>query len=666
MAKIKQIEKEIIKLKEEIEYHNNLYYRNNDPEISDFEYDTLVIRFKELLEAYPEYANYGQVLDKVGNDLLKDGETITHKERMYSLANAYSLEEVSAFFTKIFVNNPQHKYEVLMEQKIDGFSINLFYNQGKLQYATTRGDGFKGEIITSNTRTITDIPQEIPYQKELEVRGEVYLSLPEFLRLNAEREELNQKLFANPRNAAAGTIKLKDSSEVKRRKLASFMYSLGQHDSDLDIDQDQLLDFLKLQGFSVNANFQKASSHEEINRYCNTWDSQRSSLAYEIDGIVLKINNIELQKQLGFTLKSPKWAIAYKFKAEEKETILLDVHFQVGRTGAVTPRAILESIYLAGTKVSHATLHNADELERLDIHYEDSVRVIKSGEIIPKILSVNFEKRKKNAKKVIFPSHCPVCNSKLERAPEETIWYCINISCPAKIQKSIEHFTSRETMDIEGLGEALVTLLIDRGLVKTIADIYRLDYNIMRTYEGFGDKSVSNLEKAIEKSKGQNLDKLIFALGIRFVGAKIATILAEHFGSLDKLQFADSVELEAIPEIGEKIAASVFDFFHEPKNISLIEELKELGLNFTYKKKDNQSNLLEDKSFLVTGTLENYSRKEIQDLIIANGGKLISGVSKNLDYLIIGKNPGSKLDKAMLLKSVNILTEEEFLGMIKR
>ncbi len=666
MANIKQVEKEIKKLKSEIEYHNNLYYHDNDPEITDFEYDTLVIRLKELMEQYPQFAEEGKILAKVGNDLLQDGETITHQERMYSLSNAYSLEEVNSFFQKIYSAYPKYDFQVVMEQKIDGFSINLFYDHGKLQYATTRGDGFKGEVITSNALTITDIPQQISYQKSIEVRGEVYLSLSEFLRINKEREENKQKLFANPRNAAAGTIKLKDSGEVRRRKLASFIYSLGLHESDLNLDQAELLVFLKEQGFSVNENYSKASTLSEIRDYCEKWDKERAELDYEIDGIVLKVNNASLQEELGFTVKSPKWAIAYKFKAEEKETILLDVQFQVGRTGAVTPRAILEPIYLAGTTVSHATLHNADELERLDIHYSDTLRVIKSGEIIPKILSVNTEKRAKGAHKVIFPENCPVCNSLLEKAAEEAIRYCINISCPAKIQKSIEHFTSRDTMDIEGLGEAVVSLLIEKDLVKTIADIYRLDYEKIKTFEGFGEKSVDNLKKAIEKSKEQNLDKLIFALGIRFVGAKIASVLAQHFGKLDNLQQADSVELEAIAEIGEKIAASVYDFFHEAKNISLIEELRLLGLNFEFKQAETKSNLLENKSFLVTGTLEQYSRKEIQELIKANGGKILSSVSKNLDYLIIGASPGSKLDKAQELKSVTILNEEEFLGMVNR
>ena len=366
MANIKQIEQEIKKLKAEIEQHNKLYYHDNDPEITDFEYDTLVIRFKELLEQYPQFVEEGEILAKVGTDLLQDGETIPHKERMYSLANAYSLEEVVSFFRKIFITYPADSFDVVAEQKIDGFSINLFYDKGKLQYATTRGDGFKGDIITSNAKTIADIPHRILYQKSLEVRGEVYLSLPEFMRINQEREEENKKLFANPRNAAAGTIKLKDKAEVKKRKLASFIYSLGSHSADLDLNQAELLEFFKQQGFSVNPHYKRVSSEAEVMEYCNYWDKERSNLEYEIDGIVLKLNKQELQQQLGFTVKSPKWAIAYKFKAEERETTLKDVQFQVGRTGAVTPRAILEPVYLAGTTVSHATLHNADELERLE------------------------------------------------------------------------------------------------------------------------------------------------------------------------------------------------------------------------------------------------------------------------------------------------------------
>ncbi len=666
MANKKKIAKEIDELRKEIEHHNQLYYKNNDPEITDFEYDSLIIRLQELEKAYPEFKVEKSVIEKVGDDLDYNSKTIEHKQRMFSLSNGYSYDEIDSFVNKIFFEYSDYKMDLFVEQKIDGFSINLYYEGGQLLYATTRGDGVKGEVVSSNILTIKDIPKKIKYMGPLEVRGEVYMPIAEFERINKQRKEDNKKLFANPRNAAAGTIKLKDSILVAERNLASFIYSLG-YSQGLSIEsQDELFEFLVDNGFRINPNFLRIDSIDKLHKYCDKWDIERSKLDYEIDGIVIKVNDYNLQKELGFTAKSPKWAIAYKFKAEEKETILLDVEFQVGRTGAVTPRAVLEPIFLAGTTVSHATLHNADELARLDIHYGDTVRIIKSGEIIPKIISVNTDRRNDSADRVAFPDNCPVCNTKLERAPEEAIYYCQNISCPAKISRTIEHFTSRNTMDIEGLGEAVVNLFIEKGFIKTVADIYRLDFEQIKLLDGFGEKSVANLSKAIEQSKIRNLDKLLFALGIRYVGAKISSILAEEFITLDKIMQADTIQLESIPEIGERIAGSVFDFFHEEKNISLIEELRELGLNFEYHQKEKSSDLFEGKTFLVTGTLVNYKRNEIKEIIISNGGKILSSVSKNLNYLVIGDKPGSKLAKAEAIGTVEILTENDFIGLINR
>lgn len=664
MKSKKKIEQEINRLRKEIAYHNKLYYENNDPEITDFEYDVLLIKLQELESLLPEIKEKDSPSMKVGSDLSLSSKTVPHKLRMYSLSNGYSVQEILSFLDKIYSDYFIYPFDVVLEHKIDGLSVNLYYEDGILQYGTTRGNGVEGEVITDNIRTISDIPSEIPYKGKIEIRGEIYLSIEEFTRLNRERKEINQKLFANPRNAAAGSIKLKDSWEVKRRNLSSFMYSIGYHESDIDYTQDELLSFLEQQGFAVDRSYKEVSSAEEIREYITYWSEKRKELPFEIDGIVVKINDRNLQKELGFTAKSPKWAIAYKFPAEQKETVLLSVDYQVGRTGAVTPRAVLKPISLAGTTVSHATLHNADEMERLDIHENDIVRVIKSGEIIPKILSVNKEKRSATAKKIEFPTHCPECNSLLEREDSEAIWYCINLSCPAKIQRNLQHFVSRDTMDIEGLGEAVISLFIDKGIISTIADIYRLDFEKISSLDGFGAKSVSNIKKAVEKSKNQNLDKLIFALGIRHVGAKIATILAEHFGTLERICRADSVEISSIPEIGEKIAGTVFDFFHEKENLDLLDELRNLGLNFEYKKPEISSSLLEGKTFLVTGSLENYSRKEIQELIKSHGGKIVSSVSKKLNCLVIGKNPGSKLSKAESLGNIEIITETEFLKRI--
>lgn len=657
------IRKEIEELIKEIERHNVLYYEFTNPSISDYEYDMLVNRLKELQDTYPEFTQAELPIQKVGNDLTPNAKTITHKQRMYSLDNAYSLDEVKEFLDKIAKETGSFP-AVTLEHKIDGFSINLYYEKGKLIYATTRGDGYEGEVVTENVKTISSIPQSIPTQSSIEIRGEIFYPIDIFLALNKEREEKGEKLFANPRNAAAGTIKLKDSGLVAKRRLQAIFYSIGYSSEPINHGQSDLLNWLSAQGFPTSKDFSLAHSFEDIVSYCNTWDEQRSTLPYEIDGIVIKIDSYALQQKLGYTNKSPKWAIAYKFKPEEKETKLLEVQFQVGRTGAVTPVAILEPVYISGSTVSRATLHNEDEILRLDLHQGDTVRLVKSGEIIPKIIEVILAKRLPDSKPIEFTKVCPACHSALFKEQDGVIHYCSNSNCPAQLQRQLEHFTSRDAMDITGLGESLIARLIEIGMIKSVEDIFRLDYPKIANLDRLGEKSATNLKQAVLNSKTQKFDRVLYALGIRFVGTKTARILAEHFNNIDNLMQADIEVLTSVPEIGDKIAQSVYDYFRIPENIALIDYLRSAGLQFVSEASALET-VLEGKTFLITGTLENYGRKEMEELILANGGKLLSSVSSNLKYLVVGDSPGSKLDKARRLGTVSIITEAELLKMIQ-
>jgi DNA ligase (NAD+) len=656
------IQEEIAELRKQIAYHNDLYYKKAQTKIPDYEYDQLVKRLQSLEEKYPQYKIEESPTQKVSSDLLKKGNIIPHKVRMYSLENAYSMEEVKDFVDKIqkIDNRP---LSVTTELKIDGFSINLYYEKCVLQYATTRGDGFEGEDVTENVKTIKSIPHKINYKKPIEVRGEIYLPVKEFERINEEREQLGEKLFANPRNAAAGTIKLKDSYVVASRKLDSIFYSVGYFDDDSIKTQRKLLDFLYIQGFKT-FKIGKVIGKKAIESQCKIWEEFRPETDYEIDGIVIKVNGFDLQKKLGYTSKFPKWAIAYKFRAEEKETQLIDVKFQVGRTGAITPVASLKPVLISGSTVSNATLHNKDEIERLDIRIGDYVTLIKSGEIIPKIIKVNIIKRPPNAQKVNFPTLCPVCKVPLKKEEDGAIYYCNNINCPAQIQKRIEHFASRDAVDIEGLGEAVVKQLLENNLISLIEDIYHIDFEKFRTLEKQGKKSADNLKAAIENSKNQKFHKILFGLGIRYVGDRTSRILTNNFSDIDEMIKADYDDLLEIEEIGEKIAHSLYDFFHNKRSLQMIESLKKRGVNFQSEKK-NINDKLAGAKFLVTGTLKNFTRTEIKEEIVRFGGKIISSVSKNLDYLLVGENPGSKVKKAEKLGTVKIINEEDILNLIQ-
>ncbi|MBN1949395.1 MAG: NAD-dependent DNA ligase LigA [Candidatus Cloacimonetes bacterium] len=657
------VKQEIEDLRKKIIHHNKLYYEKTQPEISDYEYDLLLQRLKELEDLYPEYRIQDSPTIKIGSDLLAETKIMPHRVRMYSLDNAYSLKEVEDFYARI-TENAGFFPEVSLELKIDGFSINLFYNQGVLQYATTRGDGNEGEVVTDNVMTVRSIPKRINYQQEIEVRGEIYLPVGEFKRINRERESQGEKLFANPRNAAAGTIKIKDKAIVAGRKLESSIYATGYFTSTEINTQKKLFRFLQDLGFHTSSHTAFATGIAEIREFCQRWEKARAELDYEIDGIVIKINDFKLREKLGFTSKFPKWAIAYKFKADEAITRLLAIKFQVGRTGAVTPVADLEPVQLSGTTVSHATLHNADEIKRLGIMIGDYVTIIKSGEIIPKILYVNREIRPENTLPVEFPENCPVCGSQLQKEEEGAIYYCNNINCPAQIQRRLEHFASRDAMDIEGLGEALIEKLLAEGMVSKIEDLYNLDYEKIRNFVRQADKSVENLRSAIEKSKQQKFHKVLFGLGIRYVGAKTSQILSQHFKNIEKLISASYEDFLEINEIGSKIAASLIDFFKNPESIRTIQRLQEAGVNFQAEKISEQETL-KGKNFLITGTLSNYSRRQIEEKILSLGGNILSSVSKNLDFLMVGENPGSKLQKAQAIESIRIINEQDFEDLIQ-
>lgn len=662
---IEKVKERIEKLRKEIEYHNRKYYTENKPVISDYEFDQLMRKLQELEAQYPQFITPDSPTQRVGSDLTNEFPSVPHLVPMQSLSNAYSYEELQDYMNRVTRLIGTASIEYVVEQKIDGVSINLRYENGILQLALTRGDGVVGEDITANAKTVADIPLRIEYPKLIEIRGEIFMTHDEFARINKERAQNGEELFANPRNATAGSIKLKYSREVAKRRLRSLLYGVGYHEEGEFSSQYELLQFLKEQGFRTNPHIKKCTSLKEIQDFCDEWEKRRFELPFDIDGMVLKVNSFEYQRRLGSTAKSPRWAIAYKFKAEEAITKLVNIDFQVGRTGAVTPVARLIPVKISGTTVSNATLHNEDEIKRLKLKIGDYVKVIKAGEIIPKVTSVVFEKRDGTEKPFKMITHCPVCHTKLVKPVGEAIWRCPNISCPAQIKRSLQHFVSRNAMDIEGFGESLISFLVDNNFVKNIADLYKFDYTKLRQFEGFEEKSVQNLKNAIEKSKEIPFPKVLYALGIRYVGVKTARILAEHFKSIDNLQKASEEEIMQIQEIGEKIAQSVVSYFQNPQNQKLIEELKKLGLQFELKEEKAKPQKLKGLKFVITGTLLNYTRDEIKELLTENGGEVLSSVGKNVDYLVVGENPGSKLDKAREIGTIKIISEDEVLKMIK-
>ncbi len=660
----------ILELRKKISKYDFHYYVKNNPIISDFEYDSIYKELEYLENSHPEYKSETSPTNRVGSDLSKDFPTYTRQIPMLSLANSYSATELIEFDQRIRKILPENsKVEFVTELKIDGLSLELIYKDNKFHLAATRGDGTTGDEITANAKTIRSIPLEvISNLGDFSVRGEVFSPKSNFFRINEEREEVGEKKFANPRNFASGTLKLQDPKIVSERKLDIFTYYLL---SENNIFQTQFENLTQLEkfGFKVNPNYRLHQNIQQVIDFCNEWEIKRNSLPYEIDGIVIKVNSFEQQQILGNVAKSPRWAIAYKFKPDQVETKLLNITWQVGRTGTLTPVAELEPVFVMGSTISRATLHNFDEIQKKDIRINDFVFVEKGGDVIPKITSVNFEKREKNSKIAQIPTECPTCKSKLSSNKDEVAIYCTNESCPAKIKEKILHFCSKNAMDIDGLGEAVVDKFVDLGFLKNVADIYNLKNHQteIENLDGFGIKSFAKIQEGIEKSTKKPFNKVLFALGIRFVGEGISKILVKQFKNIENIIKTNKEELIKIRDVGENIAISILSFFSDEKNIQLINTLNNHNLQFETKENDINSNFskkLDGKTILVTGALQNYSRNSIKEEIEKHGGKIASSVSKNVDFLLAGENAGSKLEKSQEL-GIKIITETEFLEMLQ-
>ena len=665
----KDIKKRIEELRKEIDLHNKKYYVDNKPEISDREYDILLDELKKLEESYPESITPESPTQRVGGESLKEFKTVKHKIPMLSMDNTYSHEEILKFDERVRKNLEVDKLDYVVELKIDGVSISLLYENGRFTKGATRGDGFKGDDITLNLKTIKSLPLGLKIKKGMllpelfEARGEVYLPIRSFLKINEEKEELGEELFANPRNAAAGSLKLLDSSLAVKRHLDMWIYGLGYTEGKEFKTQSEALSFLKDTGFPVNPNIKKCHSIQEVVKYCDEWQEKRHGLEYDIDGMVIKVDSFSYQRELGQTSKSPRWMIAYKFPAERKETVLEDILVQVGRTGAITPVAILRPVRLAGSTVSRASLHNQDEIARKDVRIGDHVLIEKAGEIIPQIVEVLKNKRRGSEKEFSMPKKCPECGSAVKRLKNEVAVRWENMSCPAQLKERIKHFASRQAMDIEGMGDAIVAQLVDKGMIKDYGDIYVLKHDALAGLERMADRSAGNLIAAVEKSKSNSFHRLVYGLGIRHVGVRSAWILASRFKSIDRLMKAGIEELQDINEIGPVMAESIFIFFRTEENKNVIDKLRHNGVNTEDKEGTSRPKNLEGKTFVVTGSLESFSRNEIEELIRSLGGNASSSVTKNTDYLVAGKDPGSKFEKAKQF-GIKIISESEFKKLI--
>jgi len=660
---IEEAKKKIDQLKEEIEKHNYQYYVLDNPIISDAEFDTLLKELIALEADFPELITSDSPSQRVGGKPLEGFTTYTHRTPLLSLGNAFGRGELLDFHRRVINGLGRENIEYVVEPKIDGLSVALYYQNGIFVVGATRGDGETGEEVTQNLKTIGNVPLRLKEPlPALDVRGEAYMPKVSFQRLNAEREAKGEMVFANPRNAAAGSIRQLDPKIAASRDLRVIVYSVMYKEGFTITKHSEALELLKRQGFSATEPFVTKDINEAAD-YCEKWGQKRHDLPYEVDGMVIKVNSIEEQEQLGYTSKSPRWAIAYKFPAEQGVTKLLDIFVRVGRTGAVTPTAVLEPIRLAGTTVSRATLHNEDFIKDKDIKIGDFVVVQKAGEIIPEVVRVVPEKRTGQEEPFAMPEYCPECNSKIVRLEGEAASRCIDISCPAIVREGIIHFVSRNAMNIDGLGEAIITQLFEEQLIKDAADLYYLKYEDIVNLERMGPKSAQNLLNAIKDSKKRGLAQLVFALGIRLVGQRASKLLAQQYKSMDKLSTASFEELTAIPEIGPKMAESMIAFFNEEKNLEFIQRLKNAGVNMEMEETPTVSDKLAAKTFVLTGTLEGLSRKEAQEKIELLGGKVSSSVSKKTDYVVVGADPGSKYEKAKEL-GVTILSEGELLELL--
>jgi len=654
-----EAKKLITKLRDDINFHNYKYYAENNPVISDYEYDMLLKKLETLEVDFPDLITSDSPTQRVGGEPLQGFKTVEHKIAMLSLDNAYSYDELRDFDERIKKNIGDVEY--VCEPKIDGVSIALVYEKGVFVRGATRGDGIKGDDVTANLKTIRSIPLRL-HGSELqnaEVRGEVYFPVSSFKKFNKQQEKKGEQVFANPRNAAAGSLRQLDPRIVATRPLDTFLYYISYSDKDFKT-QERSLEALRNGGFRVNSLIKKGRNIDDAIAYCKDLEVKRETLDYEIDGVVLKVNSFSQQKELGSTIKHPRWAIAFKFTAKQATTRLNDIVIQVGRTGTLTPVAILEPIQVGGVMVSRATLHNFDELKRKDIRIGDIVLVERSGDVIPQVVKSIIEKRKGDEKLRAIPRKCPVCGSEVVRTLDEVAVRCPNKECPARLKWRIQYFASRDSMDIDHLGEKTIDKLIEKGLVDTIADLYHLKKEDLLTLEGFKEKSVMNLLESIEKSKQQSLARLIYGLGIRHVGKYAAQLLASHFHSIDELVKKTVEDLTQIHGLGEKTAEAIATFFVAEENIELINKLKDIGIRTKEAKKEGH---LVGKKFVFTGGLETLSRPDASDLVMKNGGIVSSAIGKDINYVVVGTDPGSKYEKAKRLGLV-IIDESEFKKLV--
>ncbi len=665
MTSRKSLEKQIEELRKKLRYHEYRYYVLDDPEISDREFDQLMNRLKALETQDSSLITPESPSQRVGGQPREGFVTVKHRSQMLSLDNAYSFDELREFDKRLQNASGKTRIEYVVEHKLDGLSMALHYRQGRFERGVTRGDGINGEDVTANVKTIRSVPLFIEekgikaagLKDGFEVRGEVIMTRKSLEELNARQEQVGEKRFANPRNAAAGSVRVLDPTITASRKLDFYSYYLlaegrvpfGRH--------SEVLEALSKMRFKVNPAWKVCRSLDEVITYCEQWETKREKLPYEIDGIVIKVNEVGLQRELGSTAKAPRWAIAYKYPAQQATTRIVNIRAQVGRTGSLTPVADLEPVPVSGVTVSHSTLHNMDEIDRLGVKIGDWVVIERAGEVIPKVVRV--AKHDPNGKPFKMPEKCPVCGGRVVRDPEEVAYRCVSARCPAKLKESLLHFASRRAMDIDGLGEKIVDQLVDKGMVKDVADLYSLKLDAVAALERMAEKSASNLLGQIQESKERGLANLMFALGIRFVGERTGQILAEHFGSIDKLAKASLEELTEAFEVGPKVGESIYQFFREPQNQKLLEKLRKAGLTIEERRAAAKDTRLAGKTFVFTGALARHERAGAERLIVQYGGKVSTSVSKKTDYVVVGTDPGSKYDKARSL-GITILDESQF------
>ena len=655
-------------LRKELTDLNYKYYVLDQSDVSDYEFDQMMNELKQLEKENPELDSPGSPTHRVGGQITKIFPTVRHERRMYSLDNSYSFDDIKDWATRV-AKSIDEKVEYVCELKYDGLSISILYENGQLVQAVTRGDGFQGDDVTHNVRTIRSVPLHLrgKYPQRFYIRGEIIMPKKSLDKLNEERKKEGLEPYANPRNTASGSLKLQDSEAVAKRGLDCYLYYVLTDERGYSTQWDSL-QHAKDMGFKVGNYARLCTNLEEVTAFIEHWNTERYHLPFEIDGVVIKVNSISEQEELGYTAKSPRWAIAYKFKAEKVETQLLSVDYQVGRTGAITPVANLKPVLVAGTTVKRASLHNQDFIANMDLRINDMVFVEKGGEIIPKIVDVNYDKREPGTIKLEFIKNCPACGTPLVREPGEAAHFCPNEkSCPPQVMGRMEHFVSRRAMNIDSVGAETVSMLYENGLVKDISDFYTLKKEQLIGLDRMADKSAQNIIDGIENSKQIPFEKVLYALGIRHIGETMAKKLAKRFKSIEGLQNATLEELENTTDVGNKIAISIQEYFAKPEHLALIDRLKKAGLHFeTEDSQEEISHILEGKTFLFTGKLTAFTREHAEELVEKNGGRNISSVSKNLDYLVVGEKAGSKLKKAEQLGTVNILDEYQFLDLFEK